>query len=742
MKKSESARSSLVAVFPTFETFTRFCSNSENLPIVRSFIDYAVKNGIIETADETSLGQFIHQHALTAEELIIANHLSFEELLEKKKGLLNFNQSVRALTNRINSLVEECNIDLPKVTNSMLTRLKKEPADTPHKQNVLRTLAFWMGHERANLGGNWNFETLIKLCGEHKQVVNYKDGVRIGFALYGRGDVIGHEIVSWLKKELKQYIEQSINRFLYGRWAKVRSHDITTLYVDFPKEEAVSNPASYRQCLRSAISLAHQIAIKWALSAYYTKNRFLSIGIAAGDYLVLDNYLLPILNANLPGDPVIRLTDYTRQCILINDIRVILCRRPSETTLFNGETLPIWWIMGLWSTIYFDFVQELLTDKILQNNPAAKATLTRLVWYPEEAEPVDSPNHQPNAVTTFFKFPHNSLLGIELAKTLYYRRRFWEALEILGIVLSIYPQHLNARTLRMVIYRNLALEAPSLPVAEDLFKQAQQEARYIKENCAFQVEDFYCEYAVLYLAKSMCLLKYTRHNKDLIHKPASLERLKNRILQTLNRAEALLVMGMSVSYSSVRSVYLLNSVKILNAVLKHDETIFSDPDKPIDAPPDVVRRPCRDLQWQIGYSRDSFSKAEQINFLEKMFMRSFTSYDDSVSLQAYRPTSYFCTAVSLWDFFPVRTVSVVKRALNLLNVAQSMARSMEKIDVCIYSYTRSYGEMMPAGEFIQHVEKSMAMIHRFTGDDLSKRKDNDIFEPEATLSSMLLTLNS
>ena len=26
-----------------------------------------------------------------------------------------------------------------------------------------------------------------------------------------------------------------------------------------------------------------------------------------------------------------------RQCLLINDIRVILCQHPTETTLFNGD---------------------------------------------------------------------------------------------------------------------------------------------------------------------------------------------------------------------------------------------------------------------------------------------------------------------------------------------------------------------------------------------------------------------
>jgi hypothetical protein len=141
--------------------------------------------------------------------------------------------------------------------------------------------------------------------------------------------VIDHEILDWLRKALKNYIDESISHFSYGRWGKVRAHDITTLYVDFPREEEVGDLVSYQHCLRSAVSLAHQIAIRWALSSYCTKNRFLSIAIVVGEYASLDNHLLPLLNAKLPNDPVIRMSDYARQCVLINDIRVVLCPKPT-----------------------------------------------------------------------------------------------------------------------------------------------------------------------------------------------------------------------------------------------------------------------------------------------------------------------------------------------------------------------------------------------------------------------------
>jgi tetratricopeptide (TPR) repeat protein len=741
MKKQDREKSALLAVFPTAETFTQFCGNSGNSKIVRSFIDYAVRNVIIDAYDENRLKEFIHSHARDLEDGTPLNSLNFEGLFEKKEDLLELNLSTRALTDRINALIAEQKIDLPKVSNSMLTRLKKEPADTLHKQNVLRSLAFWIGHERPHLGPKWNFENMLKLCREGKQSADYTEGVRIGFALYSRGDIIGHEILNWLKKELKEYIDQSMGRFVYGRWGKVRSHDITTLYVDFPKEEEISDPASYRRCLRSAVSLAHQMAIRWALSKYFTKNRFLSIGIAAGDYAGLDNYLLPILNAKLPGDPVIRMTDFARQCLLINDIRAVLCSRPNEMTLFNGETLTIWWVVGFWSEIYFDFVPGLLEDEVLRNDPSSVEALTQLIWSCGKIEPQLTTIDGSNALMTFYRFPHNSLLGIEIAKTLCYRRRFWEALEILRIVLSIDPTNLNARVLRMLLFRNLALDAPSYSIAENLFKQVEHEALYIQENCAFQAEDFYCEYGLLYLAWAMLTVRTMRESNGSFQGMVKVQRLKEMVFLSLNKAETLFEKGMTVSPSVIRSAYLADSVRLLKAVLHNDEDIFVNPEKPIDGQPGIVRQPSRDIQWQLGYLREDLFQERRYDFIERMFIKLYRIHDDSVSLQAYRANTHFRAAVSWWDFFPIRTIAITKRALQLLNDALDMARAVEKDDVCIYSFTRTYGEMMPAPEFIRHVERSIQMIKDKVGGDLAKRDDREIIEPDSHLSSLLMTLN-
>ena len=187
-----------------------------------------------------------------------------------------------------------------------------------------------------------------------------------------------------MKKTIKSYISEAIGHFLYGKWGKVKAYDITTFYIDFPKEKEGGNLVHYMECLKSAVALAHQIAIRWPLSKYYSKNRFLSIAITAGEYGVLDNHLLSLLNASLPDDPMIRMSDYARHGLLINDIHVILCPKPEEARLFNGESLPIWWITSLWTTHYFDFVSDLLHDETLQNSPASIEKLDRLLWPMEE----------------------------------------------------------------------------------------------------------------------------------------------------------------------------------------------------------------------------------------------------------------------------------------------------------------------------------------------------------------------
>jgi hypothetical protein len=308
-------------------------------------------------------------------------------------------------------------------------------------------------------------------------------------------------------------------------------------------------------------------------------------------------------------------------------------------------------------------------------------------------------------------------------------------------VLSINPTDLIARTLRMLIFRNMAVDAENYSVALGLLKMSEKEAEFIQENCAHQSEDFFCEYAVVYLVRAMLALRHTRTDKNIAADRKTLCRLKQNVFDALDRAEDLFEKGMTVSPSGIRSSYLLCSVLVLRAVLKSDEKIFINPQKAVDADFMTVRKPASELLSQIGYLRKDLPENLQYEFMAKKMINKLLIHDDSISLQSYRPTTFFCNAVALWDFLPARTVGTAKFVLQTLRKTIDIARLMEKDDVCIYSFTRTYGEMIPAPEFIEHIEKAIVMIEKAAGKNLYEREDSEVIAVSDNLSSLLMTVN-
>jgi hypothetical protein len=97
--------------------------------------------------------------------------------------------------------------------------------------------------------------------------------------------------------------------------------------------------------------------------------------------------------------------------------------------------------------------------------------------------------------------------------------------------------------------------------------------------------------------------------------------------------------------------------------------------------------------------------------------------------------------VAYWDFLPVRSVKMAKVALQTLEKAIGLARSIEKDDVCIYSFTRTYGEMITPAEFISHLEKCVALIEKVAGPRLYERPDHEIIPVKGKQSFLMMTLN-
>ena len=84
MEKKDKAASALLAVFPIHETFAGFSENSGNMKAVQSFIDYAARNGIIETNDNRDLEAFTRHNERSPRDCMPPDHLTFEELFERK----------------------------------------------------------------------------------------------------------------------------------------------------------------------------------------------------------------------------------------------------------------------------------------------------------------------------------------------------------------------------------------------------------------------------------------------------------------------------------------------------------------------------------------------------------------------------------------------------------------------------------------------------------------------------------
>ncbi len=740
--KKDQAKAALLAVFPHSETIQEFLSDNVNPNALKGFVHFAAAHGLIPRPEEDAFYELISENQRKPEDCIPPEAITIENIFESKKNLLRINFSVRGLIQRVNSLVQTTGVGLPEISNTMLSRLKREPADTARKRNTLRSLAFWLGYERYQLGPRWNYLTLMKLCHKETLAAHYKEGVRMAFSLTSRGDVIGYEIVDWLRREVKDYIKEGIDRFPYGNWGAVKPYDLTTLYVDFPMEHGVSNPASYQQSIRNALSVAHQIAIRWFLSPYATQRRFMAIGIAAGEFSTIDNYLLPIVNARLPGDPVIRMTDFARQCVMINDIRAMFNQIPKELVLFNGESLYVWWVVGLWSLIYWDFIPQLLKEEILQDNEAAILSLTRLLWFSDELSQNEINAFQSNAVAIFLRSPHNSILGIEIAKTLYYKARYWEADEILRVVSSIYPYNLYARSMRMMIYRCLAVESASYSKARIHFNRAEEEALYMLKNCQNLNEDFYDEYAVVKLTHALMIFRRLReHGGRYVIAEADLG--KQQVFELLNASEALFEKGLVVSPTGIRSLYLVTCLRIIRRILKKNDACFFTPDAPITLyDPDVVQ-PAIDTFSALGWLREELDESAQYEILYVILEKSFHIHREAVILRAYRPTIYYCFAVVLWDFLPLKTYKIARRVHEILTETIHMAQELKKENLCIYSYTRCHGEMMLPDVFMDHIQKCLEMIEACAGgkEALGESPDGQPLEMDPDKRELLFMLN-
>jgi hypothetical protein len=294
----------------------------------------------------------------------------------------------------------------------------------------------------------------------------------------------------------------------------------------------------------------------------------------------------------------------------------------------------------------------------------------------------------------------------------------------------------------MMIYRCLAVDSILYSKARIHFNRAEEESLYILRNCQNLNEDFYDEYAVVKLTKAMMVFRILRENGGRFA-IAEADLVKQDVYDLLDESEALFQKGLTVSPTGIRSLYLITCVRIIRRIFKRDENCFSNPNKPIIRyHPDVVQ-PAMDTFYAMGWLREELDEATQYEILYIILEKSFKIHRESVTLSAYRPTIYYCFAVVLWDFLPLKTYKVARRAHELLSDTIHMAQHLKKENLCIYSYTRCHGEMMLPDVFIDHIQKCLEMIEETAGgkESLEQSPDGQPMELEGKEREFLFMLN-
>ncbi|KPA15057.1 hypothetical protein MHK_004726 [Candidatus Magnetomorum sp. HK-1] len=683
------SHAALAAMLPSIEAYNSFRLDNDGESI-DSIIQFACKQKLIQQESESALKSFIEKNASLIN-IKSANKLTISGL----KSKLN---PYRVSVSSINQLLETFEIKINPVYPSIFTTLAKKNCNTNTERNAVRLISFWVCYEQKDLLSTWNYNELLKLVEGKKSYI--KERVRVGFSLYSKGIMIGQDILAWMKKELNEIIHSANT---------VKPLDISGYYIDF---YAINNlnymhPSIYRQALNEAVSLAYQMSVRWLLSEHYNPDICLSIGITAGGLSVLEKTLFRLLNTKLTENAIIRMTDYTRQCVLMNDIRLIFCKTPKEVDL-QGEISNLWWVSGFWNTLYWDFIPIMLKENTLLSN----SRLKQLLWFYDQQSYEKEKTGQTDSLLTYFQYPQLSMLGMEIAKLLFYRKKFSEALEILQIIISESPENTIARALKITIFWNKALESTSYSIAKQLFDRADEEALIVPEN--LKDEDFFSEYAFSKLAHALTIFRLIQKNGG-AYKKGCIQLNKNHVYKMIEEIQYLYNKALAISATGNCSIFWLLCINAFRETLKQNEDCFASDKLDFKDVDDTFRKSTEEFMLVLGWLSKDKPVEGQWDFVKTIMYNAISTYDDSVSLRTYIPNLKYCYAVFIWDFCQNKSYNDAIIVLQWLEEAIYLAKQLHKDKLCIYSCIKFCGYMLTSSDFIQNVKNVIQAIESRVG---------------------------
>lgn len=724
--------SGMWSMYPSWRSFRQFEQEDDEIanhatPRIMAFLK---QQGVFESAERPLFEKFIRNNSSLLTPVQPAPGFNFENLLEEILGA----RTVKWLVEQLNRIAQDFN--MPRIQESMLTRLKKDflrnRINTAKKRSCLRILAFWIGKTQPKLG--WNYDVIAGLPDliDQRGETEAGEGARMAFHLRGQREIIVTDDLEWLETAIKS----SINDLKLFHIEPVLVCDGTTLFLNIPRQKG--RPAElqlYSQAICDSIGIAHQVVVRWALSANCGRSKKIVVAIAAGEFHQSDRLLYTLLEAKLSSKPAICLTDFAYLCARAADVKVVFAEKPDRVHLKNS-VLPVWRIRSFWTFTYFDFVPSLQNEDMPLFNSQDHKDFQAALYFKDKIK-----LKRFNALAAINRFPQNSMLLLEVAKVLFYKKMFQEAYMLTSKVIPFDPHHVVARTLRMLVLLNLALKQRDASLKTRFFERALAEGQFITANGSFQHEDFFCEFGLVYFAWGVQLLIDIRADPNKASQ-------REQVFTLLRQAEDRFEKGIIHSSTGVghRSIFWLWHVRGLRMLLEKNradlfnkETLLADPDDIYAA---VVKEIFVLSGWIID-DPDSGKRPQELTAYQlasflKIVDNIFKIYDNSVLLKSYSPNIKLAFATVLFDINPFLTVKTVKTAIEYLKQARFEADNLGN-DEGIYSITNLFGMIHGKTHFIACIDRCLAAIEGKLGGELSTLDDEDAI-PRKKLNGLKISL--
>jgi hypothetical protein len=739
-KKAEKIKKALLGIFPNIEAFLEFKQDDPEISnrAIPEFIKTACNNGLIKKENEDAFIAFLEENRSEPDKNDLPAGLTFEDLMRD----ITEGSSVNTLIAELNLIARQ--FRMSNVQGSMFSRLKRDfHLNTPAKRNCIRILSFWIGKNRPFL--NCTYETIFEIPRGRDLdfALEEVEGVRIAFRLEGRGEIIDTDVVEWLKSELSKCMN---DLKLYHIDLQKITCFATTIFLTIPKKPGRSGePRLYEEGVRDSMTIAHQILNRFYLSAYSSMQKALIVAIDAGRFVNLDASLQVLLEVKLPEDPAIRLTSFVRLCSRLSDNRVIFSRTPKELKAASGNILTVWYVECFWTFFYYDFIPCLLEDDMLPTTHITHAKYKNALHYPYEKDTIEL-----KTLFAIHKFPENDLMILEIAKVCIARRMFHAANTVLSTILASNPRHMVARTLRMSIFLDIAMEQTKYSLFELYYQRAIDEGNAITEICSIEDEEFYCEFGAVHYLVALRMFSILKNNtiKDVDKDDVNID----KIFEFLDKAEKLFRKGTVFSPPGIgkRCNFLRIHVRCFKIMLKKDPELYL-PGKPLIDRNNIYETVGNEFITFLGWTDLPFTEetdsrenkalaTDQVNMFLRQIVALFQIYESSVHFRHTFPSTKFTFASMVFDFSPFITVKLVKLVISWLEQARVEAEKLKKDKIGVYVLLSCFGRIQTAENYITFIDMAIKKIKIVVSSDLD-RDDNYLIDKEKLCGLKLILLS-